>query len=262
MKLKMSAAMLLIGAAWTHGQAFAADPVPVAQYEFAGTLASSVAGAPALTVTDPLGLSGFGTDTVLGTSKQVWNFNGAASPVLDQAGLTLDTTGLLTSNSVYSLELVFQFTQRPNAWRRIVDVSSRQTDDGFYVDPSNNLNIYPVGGGAAFTNNVYHDVFLVNNNGQVTFYLDGSAQATLTTTVMNIDASNNINFFLDNVIAGGQAEYSSGSLSLVRLYNEALPTPPPPVPEASTSAMWAAGMAVLGMLALRRRGQGLPQQRS
>lgn len=233
-----------------------AAPTPVAQYDFNNTLASSIAGAPALTVTDPLGTSGFVTDNVLGTTKSVWNFQGVASPVTDQAGLSLDTTGLLTHNDVYSLELVFEFTERPNAWRRIVDVSSRQTDNGFYVDPSNNLDIYPVGGGAAFTNNVYHDVFLVDNAGTVTFYLDGSAQATLTTSVMTIDSSNTINFFLDNVVAGGQGEYSSGNISMIRLYNEALDAvPPPPVPEPASWALMLAGAGAVGTVLRRRQAR-------
>ena len=102
--------------------------------------------------------------------------------------------------------MVFKFTEREGAGRRIVDVSSRSTDNGFYVDPSDNLDAYPVAGGAAFTNNPYHDVFLVNNNGIVTFCLDGSSQATVTTDVMNIDSSNKINFFLENVHERGLAE--------------------------------------------------------
>ncbi len=249
MSLRLPIAALLL----TIGLTARAEPSPVAQYDFNGSLSSSVAGAPALTATDPLALSGFGVDTVLGGQRQVWNFTGGPANA-DQAGLTLASGALLSSSSVYSLEVVFKFTQRENAWRRIVDVQSRQTDSGFYVDPSNNLDIFPVGGGAAFTNTVYHDVFLVNNNGSVTFYLDGSAQATLATSVMNIDASGNINFFLDNVVGGGQGEYSNGSIALVRLYNEALGTLPPPVPEPAAMALMMAGLlSVAGAVRWRRR---------
>jgi hypothetical protein len=254
MRLSAPFACSVVFAAVVASNAHAADPLPVAQYQFNNSLASSVAGAPALTVTDPLAGSGFATDAVSGASQRVWNFVGSGFPVTDQGGLTLDTTGLLTSNSTYSLELVFKFTQSQSAWRRIVDVSSRTTDTGFYVDPSNNLDVYPVAGGAPFTNAVYHDVFLVNNGGVVTFYLDGSTQATVTTDVMNIDSSNRINFFLDNTQGGGQGEYSSGSIALVRLYNAALTTvPPPPVPEPATYGLMGLGLAGLALRS-RRRG--------
>src|SRR5471032_854200 len=153
-----------------------ATPTPVAQYDFNGTLASSVVGAPALGAVDPLGESGFVTDTVDGTPRTVYNFQGTNEPTNDQAGLTLNTTGLITDPGVYSLEMVFKFTERDNAWRPIFDTGERQTDHGFYVNPSNNLDVYPLAGGANFTNNVYHDVFLVDDNGTVTFYLDGSSQ--------------------------------------------------------------------------------------
>lgn len=246
------ALVLLVAATAAH----AADPVPVAQYNFNGTLASSVAGAPALTVTDPLGLSGFGTDSVMGNTQTVWNFQGSRTPVTDQAGLTLNTAGLITSSDVYSVEMVFKFTESANAWRRIIDVQNRQSDNGFYVDPSNNLDVFPVAGGAAFTNGVYHDVFLVNNAGVVTFYLDGSAQATVTTNVMNLDASQTMNFFLDNVVAGGQGEYSSGSISMIRVYDQALDTvPPSAVPEPATLAMLLAGLGVIAAAGARRQSR-------
>ena len=112
---------------------------------------------------------------------------------------------------------------------------------------------HPVAGGAPFSNDVYHDVFLVNNAGVVTFYLDGSAQATVTTNVMNLDSSRTMNFFLDNVVAGGQAEYSSGNIALIRLYNEALTAVPPPVPEPATLTMLLAGLGVLSATGARRR---------
>ncbi len=229
-----------------------AAPAPVAQYDFNGTLSSSVGGAPALTVTDPLGLSGFTTDTVFGATRAVWNFQGHANPVFEQAGLTLDVSALVTNSDTYSVEMVFKFTERVGAWRRILDVESRQSDNGFYVDPANNLDIFPVAGGAPFTNDVYHDVFLVNNMGTVTFYLDGSVQATVDTAVMNLDASKTMNFFLDNVVAGGQFEYSSGSIGLIRVYDEALTQVPPAVPEPATVALLLAGLLVVGAGAQRR----------
>jgi hypothetical protein len=232
-----------------------ATPTPVAQYNFNGTLASSVAGAPALTAVDTLGESGFVTDTVSGTSKTVYNFQGANEPTNDQAGLSLNTTGLITNSSVYSVEMVFKFTERDNAWRRIFDTQERQSDNGFYVDPSNNLDVYPLAGGAKFTNNVYHDVFLVDNSGVVSFYLDGSAQANVTTSIMNLPADGVVNFFLDNVVAGGQGEFSSGDISLIRLYNSALdavPPPPPPIPEPGNLALMLGGLALVGGLARRR----------
>ncbi len=248
MRTSLIAALTLAATATMNATA---TPAPVAQYDFNSNFASSVAGAPALVETNPLGTSGFGTDTVFGTSRTVYNFNGNTTPS-EQGGLSLDTSGLLPSNSTYSVELVFKFTEHENAWRRIVDVQNRQSDNGFYVDPSNNLDIYPVAGGAPFSNNVYHDVFLSNDNGVVSFYLDGSAQATVVTPVMNIDASNTVNFFLDNVVAGGQGEYSSGSIALIRFYDVAIADNIPTVPEPGTYALLFAGLGVVGWAARRR----------
>jgi hypothetical protein len=240
------------------GAASAMAQSPVAQYDFNNSLASSVAGAPSLGVVDPTGTSGFVTDTVNGVSQTVWNFNGDNANA-DQGGLTLDTTGLLTSNSVYSLEMVFKFTQRDGAWRRIVDTDSRTLDAGFYVDPSDKVDVYPNGGGSSFVNNVYQDVFLVADNGQVTFYLNGSAQATVASTSVNIDTSNDLYFFLDNLMGGGQGEWSAGDISQIRLYNAALSAVPPPtppvvasVPEPGTYAMMLMGLGVVAFLARRR----------
>ena len=242
-------------AAATVCAAAQAAPTPVAQYDFNSSLSSSVAGAPALVAVDPLGESGFVTDTVSGTPRTVYNFQGTNEPTSDQAGLSLDTTGLITNPAVYSLEMVFKFTEREGAWRRIFDTQERQSDNGFYVDPSNNLDVFPVAGGASFTNNVYHDVFLVDDNGVVTFYLDGSSQASVTTNIMNLPADGMVNFFLDNVVAGGQGEFSSGDIALILLYDAALTAVPPPpsaVPEPANVALMLGGLALVASLARRR----------
>lgn len=226
---------------------------PVAVYQFNSTLSSSVGGAPSLVAVDPLGRGGFVTDTVNGGAATVYTFGGTNQPTTSQGGLTLDVSSLLAGHyDDYSVEIVFKFTERDGAWRRILDVQNRQSDNGFYVDPSNRLDIYPVASGETFTNNVYHDVFLVNSKGSATFYLDGGQATTVQTPVMNVDANGVMNFFIDNVVAGGQGEYSSGSVALIRVYDSALTAPPPPIPEPGTWALLAAGLAVIGGVARRR----------
>ena len=57
--------------------------------------------------------------------------------------------------------------------------------------------------------------------------------ATVVTHVMDLPADGMVNFFLDNVVGGGQEEWSLADISLIRLYNAALtdvpPPPPPPI---------------------------------
>jgi len=257
LELRMNKIGTLLALAAAAGCAAAqAAPNPVAEYDFNGSLASSVAGAPALVAVDPLNESGFVTDTVGGTPRTVYNFQGSNEPTNDQAGLSLNTTGLITNPGIYSVEMLFKFTERDGAWRRIFDTQERLSDNGFYVDPSNNLDVYPVAGGAGFTNNVYHDVFLVDDNGVVSFYLDGSSQASVTTNIMNLPADGMVNFFLDNVVGGGQGEYSSGDIARIRLYDAALSAvpPPPAVPEPGNVVLMLGGLALVVSLARRRSG--------
>ena len=243
---------------------------PVATYLFNNSLSAQQAGVAALNSVDPLGLNTFGTDTVFGSAHSVFKWNGTNLPTSDQAGLSLDTTGLLPVNN-YSVEMVFEFTQRDNAWRRIIDVQNRQSDAGFYVDPSNNLDVYPVAGSSsAFTNNVFHHVVLTDSStGTAVAFLDGIQQFSLSTTVMDINNPGNVmNFFLDNVIAGGQGEFSNGEIALMRLYDHPLtsnevktlagaPLPVPvagtAVPESGTLALAALGLLPLGSSLIRRR---------
>jgi len=209
----------------THAPAQALDPV--ATYLFNGNFNAVQPGAPLLTPADPLGTSAFISDTVFGETRTVYAFNGHASPVNEQAGLTLNTTGLIAPDN-YSIEMVSSFSDRNGAWRRLIDVQNRQSDEGFYVDPSNTLDVYPVSGSPnTFTNNVYHDIILTDaNTGVVKAYLDGQLQFTINTTQMHLNNLNNpnllMNFFLDNTVGGGQGEFSNGKIGLIRAYNGVL----------------------------------------
>jgi hypothetical protein len=223
----------------------------VADYEFSGNLSSSVAGAPDLVAVDPLGVASF--------TGGVYNWGGNASPPSQQGGLVFNSTGLLNPES-YSVVMNFKFNERDGAWRRILDVQNRASDDGFYVDPSNNLDIFPVAGSSsAFTTGDFHTVILTVGGNVVTAYLDGVQEFSTTTPIMNIDNSDNpgnlINLFLDNTAGGGQGEWSSGSIDYVKFYDGVL-TVSSGVPEPSTWALMLLGFAGLGFGAFRRSRKG------
>lgn len=238
----------------------------VATYEFNNTLAADQAGVASLSAVDPLATSGFVNDTVFGHSRAVYAFNGLNSPVTDQGGLSLNTTGLVSTNS-YSVQIVFELFDRAGAWRRILDVQNRQSDNGFYVDPSNNLDIFPVAGSSHnFSSSIYHDVVLtVASNNTVNGYLDGTLQFTTSTPVMDINnPSNLMNFFLDNVIGGGQGEWSRGRVALINLYNAPLTVAQADsisgsdpfatvVPEPGTFIVWSLMAGVFGLVWNRQR---------
>ena len=253
----------------TGGKVSEASAASVAAtYEFDGGFAANQIGAPALTPIDPTGTSVFQTDTVFGAMRQVWSFNGTTDPT-QQSGFTLNTTGLIAPEN-YSIDMVCKFTLGNNAWRRLVDVQNRQSDNGFYVDPTNNLDIYPVSGStAAWTNNVYHHIVLTNDGTTVSVYLDGISQFSAPTNELNLDfdPTDNPNrlmgFFVDNVAAGGQGEWSPGSVALARVWNGVL-TPaeaaeiaanPFAVPEPPTGVAFGAAFVAMSAVGWNRRRQ-------
>jgi hypothetical protein len=193
----------------------------IAAYTFNNTLSAVQPGVSPLTAVDPLGTSGFGTATVFGNSQTVSNFNGLASPVTSQGGLDFNTTGLISSNN-YSVEMVLELTGN-SGWRRLLDSLDRQSDAGLYIDPSNNLDSYPNGGsGSPFSANTFFDIFVtVDPSNTVTGYFSGVQQFSETSTSLVI-ATNTLGFFLDNVAGGGQGEWSSGSVALIKVFNTAL----------------------------------------
>lgn len=243
-----------------------ADLTPVATFLFQGNLNAQQGGVSALSAVDPSGVAGFVSDTVLGNTRTVYSFGGSTTPNL-QGGLVFNSTGLISPNN-YSVELVFAFSAGNNLWRRILDVADRSTDAGFYVDPSNNLDLFPVSGGAGlFSTSIYHSVVLTVAPGSntVVSYLDGTQAFSTTTTVMDItSATNMMNLFLDNTVGGGQGEYSPGHIALFRVYSGVLdsrqvstlaanPFASAAVPEPSSFfLMCSAGAVLVGFRQFKR----------
>jgi hypothetical protein len=223
----------------------------VADYEFSGNFASSVAGAPDLSPVNPAPGAGF--------SGGVYSWTGTASPLTNQGGLVFDNSGGLLPATSYSIFLDFKFNERDTGWRRIVDVQNRTSDNGFYVDPSSNLDIFPVAGSSQnFTTGAFHQVLLTVDGSNVKAYLDNDPAIDVTTSVMTINNPENvINLFLDNLVGGGQQEWSSGSIDRALFYSGVVDGigNVSPVPEPSTWAMMILGFAGVGFMAYRQKSK-------
>jgi len=235
------------GAGGAGGQMVVTRPANLkATYQLNQTFAADQPSAPALVPIDPQATSAFVPDTVLGVARTVWAFNGVASPPDQQAGLDLVTPGLVNPES-YSVDMVVELSGGDGGWRRLLDVQDRQSDDGFYVDPSNNLDIYRISGStAAFTTGAYHHVAMTVDGTAATpivrAYLDGALQFSSLTSEMDLDAdpANNtdqvLGFFLDNVAGGGIGEWSPGRVAIIRLWDGVLT-------DAQTAALAASPFA-------------------
>ena len=238
-----------------------AAPVAVATYTFNDTLAAQQIGAPVLTSVDPFGTNGFENALVDGVNQRVFHWRGAGDSPATQAGLRLDATGLVSYDN-YSIEMTFEFltaAEFGGGWRRIVDTQNRQSDNGFYVDPDNFLQVYPVvTGSTTFTTPGFHHVVLSNfvngNTREVKAYLDGALQLESDTDQFNLDNANNpvhlLYFFLDNLAGPAQLEYADGRIAALTLYDGILVAT---IPEPGTWAMLLAGLAAISTLPARRR---------
>lgn len=250
----------------------------VATYLFNDTLQAVESGKPSLTLIDPLGgagTTGFQTlsvafGTVPAEVRRVLHLDGTNNST-QNAGLKLNTTGLITSSNTYSVEAVFEFFDNPSSWRKIVDSSNRASDSGFYVSPSNVLDVFPEAGGSTpVANSVFHHVVLTNNGGVEKAYLDGALEFTTgANSAMDISA-NSLAFFMDDLATSG-FEFSDSTVAFLRVYNSvltdqevgtlaktALPAQSAPqgnVPEPGTLAMLVGAAIPAVALAARRRMQ-------
>lgn len=238
-----------------------------AYYGFNNTLAASVGGAPALASVDPASGNGYGSATVFGNNRTVFNFTGTNVPASEQGGLSLDTTGLVSSSN-YSVVMVVRFDGRDNEWRRLIDVQNRQSDQGFYVDFDNSLDVYPdfLGAPGSFATGVFQQVVMTNGGGFVSAYLNGGLVFSVSSSVMDIanldNPGNAMNFFLDNNAGSFQDEWSTGSVANIRLYDGVLSQgevdklwrdPFGAVPEPASWAMLVTGFGLTGAAIRQRR---------
>ena len=226
----------------------------VGTYLFNRSLAAVEGGAPSLTAVDPLGQNAYGTATLYGANRSVYNTSGTAGDFNANAGLLLDATSLVTTTQ-YSLEMVVSYAAT-SGYRKIADTSGRASDSGYYVLDSHE-NVYPVVTGTApVAAGTYDYLVLTVSNGTVKGYVNGVPDFTASTTVMN---GNAFDFFLDDSATGGR-EYSNVSVGLLRLRDSVLTdaqvatlaaNPYAPVPEPSAFA--ALGLGALAVLRRRRK---------
>ncbi len=192
----------------------------VGSYTFQNTLNSSLATAPALTASDPLGRNAYVTEMVLGQMRSVYQFSGTAA---EQAGLSFSAGNVLNPLS-YSFDMVFALTERSGTWRRIFDTLDRTSDRGFYLNPQNRFDFSRLRTGTAAyeAGNYVHLTMSVGAN-RARVYVNGVLDIDLSTNSMNIDNPRRIlHFFLDNTSDTSRTDYSSGKIALLRLYTNEL----------------------------------------
>jgi len=187
-------------------------------YRFNDSLAGNEPSSPTLSAVNPLGLNAYETQNVFGSPRRVYKWDGSTA---SNAGLSLNTTGKLTSNDTYSVEIVFQFTEGAGTWRRILNAGGTSSDYGLYLDNTNRVFLYGPGGNVGTTTvntNKWHHLVMTNNGGFCKVYIDGVVQFGLPVNVMNItDPSGILRLFIDNT-----TEYADGRIALLRLHNSVL----------------------------------------
>jgi hypothetical protein len=143
-------------------------------------------------------------------------------------GLKLDTTGLLSSNGIYTIVVLFELNDVIN-FKRVIDFKNGKSDSGLYVQ-NGRLRFFPqsqLGGGPIDANQYVQAVITRDASGTVRGYLDGTEQfASFDDSVSQdavISGEDTLRFFKDNkAIGGATGEESGGSVARIRLYDVAL----------------------------------------
>lgn len=219
----------LISSAVVPGTALPAGRATLrAAYLFQDSLADATGSAPALLLVDPLMTSSFEDGEVFGQARRVLRLDGnVLSPEGtngQQAGLQLATRGLIPPGN-YSAEIVFEFLEEnPGRYRKILDFSNRQLDNGLYLNPDRLLHIYPsgaVGSTPVSTPGFHHVVLTVGPGGRIAAYLNGVREArTRSPRIMKFGPDRVLSVLLDDAVVA--LEYADSRIALLRLYRGVL----------------------------------------
>lgn len=187
-----------------------------ADYQFQGTLTSSVAGAPALTNAGP-GSNAFATETVGGTSRMVLTFP-------QGNGVALSPTTGVTPGDNYTIVLLARLVD-VTGYRRYVDFKNATTDNGLYnLDSQLNFFDQATGAGAPITANSYRQVAMTRDaiTGTIVGYVDGAQQFSFVDAAGDgiISAANTLRFFIDDTVVPG--EESAGAVARIRIWDNVL----------------------------------------
>ena len=198
------------------GTSTASAATLIGDYQFQGTRASSVSGAPLI---DVGGLNSFQQDTVLGVPRQVLAFPLHSGVQISPTGLGGSTGPAYSAVTTVRLDTVSDYV-------RILDPSNGTNDFGFYTQ--NGYARYVgafvdyVGDSAVLADGVYATVAITSQPSptRTRFYVNGSLQLDDAKTEPVI--ADTLRFFKDNVTGGDTGEDSAGAVSCIRVYSGVL----------------------------------------
>ena len=187
-----------------------------ADYQFQGTLTSTVAGAPALTNVGN-GINTFTTDTPAGISRTVLTFP-------QGNGVALSPTTSLTPSNTYTIVIFARLTD-VIGYRRYVDLMNQTSDNGLYnLDGDLHFFNSAIGTGAPISAGTYSQIVLTRDgvSGTVIGYVEGVQQFSFVDGAGDgiISAANTLRFFVDDSVVPG--EESAGAVARIRIYDTVL----------------------------------------